>query len=319
MYLRLDGLNKTYDGVCAVERMDLDVERGEMLSILGPSGCGKTTTIGMVGGFVRPSAGRILLDGEDVTGLPPNVRPTATVFQSYALFPHMSVLDNVIYGLKFRKLSRAEARRQGEEFLDMVGLPDHGNARVTQLSGGEQQRVALARALILHPKVLLLDEPLSNLDAKLRFALRREIKDIQERLGITALYVTHDQEEALGLSDRMAVMNAGRMEQIGRPEDIYRHPASVFVAGFLGRANMVGDEGGKTVMVRPEDMVITDGPGRRRGTVAQRQFSGSVTTYFLALADGTTLEVDVLSNGDERRSVGDEVGVDWKRAIPVGG
>ena len=318
MYLRLEGLTKTYGGPAAVDRLDLDVERGEMLSILGPSGCGKTTTINMVGGFVGPTAGRILLDGEEITGLTPNVRPTATVFQSYALFPHLSVMGNVVYGLRFRKVPRAEARRRGEEFLDMVGLSAHRDARVSQLSGGEQQRVALARALILRPKVLLLDEPLSNLDAKLRIGLRREIKDLQERLGITALYVTHDQEEALSLSDRVAVMRHGRIEQVGRPEDLYRRPDTAFVAGFLGRANMLR-HGRDRVMVRPEDMAFSHGPGRCRGVVARRQFSGPVTTYFIVLDDGDEVEMDVLSNEDRGRAPGDEVRLDWRRSIPVRG
>ena len=193
MFLELRMLNKLYGTFAAAQDIDLRVDKGELVCLLGPSGCGKSTTIGMIGGFVCPTRGRIVLDGRDITDLPANIRPTSTVFQNYALFPHMSVLKNVVYGLKFTGTSRKEARRTGKRYLDMVGLADLCDYKVTRLSGGEQQRVALIRSLVLEPKVLLLDEPLSNLDAKLRVGLRREIKQIQSRTGITMLYVTHDQ------------------------------------------------------------------------------------------------------------------------------
>ena len=210
-------VHKHYDDFHAVKGVSLEIRDKEFMVLVGPSGCGKTTTLRMVGGFLRPDGGRIVLDGEDVTALPPERRPTATVFQSYALFPHMTVLRNVIYGLKFRKVPREEALAAGRAMLEKVGLPGAGDKTIDQLSGGEQQRVALARALIVRPKVLLLDEPLSNLDAKLRVRMRGEIRRLQREFGITALYVTHDQEEALALSDRVAVMEGGRIVQTGSP------------------------------------------------------------------------------------------------------
>ncbi|NMC48929.1 MAG: ABC transporter ATP-binding protein [Desulfovibrio sp.] len=316
MFLELRGLCRRYDEAAAVDGLDLAVGKGEFVCILGPSGCGKTTTIGMVGGFVTPTRGRILLDGEDVTALPPHVRPICTVFQNYALFPHLSVLKNVVYGLKFRGVPAKRAARDGEAMLDMMGLPGLRDRRVTDLSGGEQQRVALARALILKPKVLLLDEPLTNRDARLRFTLRKEIKELQTRLGITMLYVTHDQEEALGLADRMVVMNAGRIEQIGAPEEVYTRPRTAFVARFLGRANLIR-ENGRLVLVRPEDMTLSPLSGRRRGTVAHRQFSGPITTYFVDVGQTRQLEVDMLSNSDARHTVGEAVYVDWRRDLDM--
>lgn len=317
MFLELRALCKRYGRAAAVDRLDLSVGKGEFVCILGPSGCGKTTTIGMVGGFVAPTRGRILLDGEDVTGLPPNVRPTCTVFQNYALFPHMNVLKNVVYGLKFRNVTGRKALRAGEAMLDMMGLSGLGERRVTDLSGGEQQRVALARALVLKPKVLLLDEPLSNLDARLRFTLRKEIRDLQTRLGITMLYVTHDQEEALGLADRMVVMNVGHIEQIGAPEEVYARPATPFVARFLGRANLLCGEEGRLLLVRPEDMLLSRQVGRYRGTVVHRQFSGPLTTYFVEVGLPRPLEADMLSNLDERYAVGEAVYADWRRDLSL--
>ncbi|QJT08996.1 ABC transporter ATP-binding protein [Oceanidesulfovibrio marinus] len=317
MYLELKGIRKEYDGFPAVDQLDLQVHQGELLCILGPSGCGKSTTIGMVGGFIPPTEGAILLEGKDVTRLPPNVRPTCTVFQNYALFPHMTVLKNVVYGLKFRKIPKKEALKRGERMLEAMDLYDLRSRKATMLSGGEQQRVALARSMILEPKVLLLDEPLSNLDAKLRFHLRRGIKELQERTGVTMFYVTHDQEEALGLSDRMVVMNRGRIEQTGPPESLYTRPATSFVAEFLGRVCVVR-ENGRRLMVRPEDMFFADPPGRFTGRVQQRLFSGPITTYFVNVGQERPFEVDVLSNADSQRDIGETVYIDWRRDMSVG-
>ena len=210
-----------------------------MVCLLGPSGCGKTTTLRMIAGFLEPDGGAVIIDGADVTDLPPERRPTAMVFQNYALWPHMSVFDNIAFGLKLRKMPKPEIAQRVESVLELVGLTHHIRSRPTRISGGEQQRVALARALVQEPKVLLLDEPLSNLDAKLRVRVREDIREIQQRLGITTVFVTHDQDEALSISDRVAVMNGGRIEQYASPVDIYRSPATTFVGGFVGATNTV--------------------------------------------------------------------------------
>lgn len=223
------------DSVVAVDSVSLRLREGELLTLLGPSGCGKTTTLRMVGGFEPPTSGDILLDGKVITNVPPNRRDTAMVFQSYALFPHMTVFENVAYGLRMRKLTQGEIRAKVREVLSLVGLEGMEHRPPGALSGGQQQRVALARALVVEPKVLLLDEPLSNLDAKLRMQMRVEIRKIQQALNITSIYVTHDQEEAMSLSDRIAVMNKGRIEQIGTPMAVYGRPATRFVADFMGR------------------------------------------------------------------------------------
>ncbi|HEY0248139.1 MAG TPA: ABC transporter ATP-binding protein [Gryllotalpicola sp.] len=236
--LHLARITKELGGRRIVSELELEVRAGELICLLGPSGCGKTTTLRMIGGFLTPDAGTIRIDGADVTRVSPERRPTAMVFQNYALWPHMTVFDNVAFGLAVRRVPRADRRRRVEEMLGMVGLSHHANSRPGQISGGEQQRVALARALVMEPRLLLLDEPLSNLDAKLRVRVREEIRDIQQRLGITTVFVTHDQEEALSLSDRIAVMNDGRIEQLDTPDAIYRHPSTPFVARFVGTMNV---------------------------------------------------------------------------------
>jgi spermidine/putrescine ABC transporter ATP-binding subunit len=233
---------KRYGTTLAVDRLSLQVRAGELLTLLGPSGCGKTTTLNMIAGFIQPDSGSILLNGRDVGQLPPNKRDSAMVFQQYALFPHMTVAGNVGFGLRMRKTGRQESTRRVAEALEIVGLAGLGQRYPGQLSGGQQQRVALARAIVVRPTVLLLDEPLSNLDLKLREQLRLEIRRLQQAVGITAVFVTHDQTEALVLSDRIAVMNAGRIEQLGRPAEIYSRPANTFVAGFIGQSNVLTAE-----------------------------------------------------------------------------
>jgi iron(III) transport system ATP-binding protein len=236
----LESVSKSFGaGAPAVDSVDLSIDPGEFFTLLGPSGCGKTTTLRMVAGFYYPTTGRILFGTEDVTRRPPNKRDTGMVFQNYALFPHMTVAQNVAYGLKVRKVGRAEIRRRVEEALEQVHLAGYGSRRIDQLSGGQQQRVALARALVIRPRTLLLDEPLSNLDAKLREETRAEIRRIQREAGITSLYVTHDQAEAMAMSDRIAVMESGRVRQVGTPQEIYYRPATVFVARFIGRSNVL--------------------------------------------------------------------------------
>jgi putative spermidine/putrescine transport system ATP-binding protein len=237
--VELRGLRRRFADVVALDGIDLDIASGEFVSFLGPSGCGKTTALRLVAGFDRPTAGRVLVDGKDITGTPPNRRGIGMVFQAYSLFPNMTAVRNVEFGLRVRKRGRGDRRKQALELLDLVGLADAANRYPHQLSGGMQQRVALARALAIEPRVLLLDEPLSALDAKVRVQLREEIRRIQTRLGITTIYVTHDQEEALSISDRVAVLSKGRIEQIGVPAEIYGAPSTPFVAQFVGTMNRI--------------------------------------------------------------------------------
>src|ERR671925_541311 len=238
-FLELDAVRKEFGDVVAVEGFDLAAEKGEFVSFLGPSGCGKTTTLRMIAGFELPTNGTIRIDGADVTYRPPNRRNVGMVFQSYALFPNMTVADNIGFGMKVRGRPRDQIRQKVGELLDLIHLPGRGDRFPWQLSGGQQQRVALARALAIEPQVLLLDEPLSALDAKIRVALRHQIRSIQRQLGITTVYVTHDQEEALSLSDRVVVMSEGRMEQVGTPFEIYNFPSTAFVASFVGTLNVL--------------------------------------------------------------------------------
>ncbi|WP_314146082.1 ABC transporter ATP-binding protein [uncultured Leifsonia sp.] len=275
--LRLTALRKTLGGRSIIDDLDLTVQRGELVSLLGPSGCGKTTTLRMIAGFLSPDSGRVTMAGRDVTRLGPDKRPSAMVFQNYALWPHMTVAKNVAYPLRLRRLPRAEVAERVERMLGLVNLLHHRDSRPSQISGGEQQRVALARALVQEPDVLLLDEPLSNLDAKLRVKVREDIRDLQQRLGITTVIVTHDQEEALSISDRVAVMNAGRIEQFSTPAELYARPETEFVATFIGSLNRFdGDfdgvrivDGPGVVGVRPESVTFTTTPrpGALRATV----------------------------------------------------
>jgi spermidine/putrescine transport system ATP-binding protein len=261
----LESVTKRFGGFTAVDDLDLDIGRGEFFTLLGPSGCGKTTTLRMIAGFEEPTQGTVRIDGEDQTGRPAHKRPTNTVFQSYALFPHLSVGDNVGFGLKRQGVANDEIARRVDAELERVGLPGEHNRRPAQLSGGQQQRVALARALVNLPKVLLLDEPLGALDLKLRKGLQVELKRIQREVGITFVYVTHDQEEALTMSDRIAVMNRGRIEQVSGPEDVYERPSTTFVAGFIGVSNLmpgvVADSSGQRMRVRLDAGVEIDVTG----------------------------------------------------------
>src|SRR4051812_21200254 len=251
--VELVGIGKTYGEAEVVKDLDLSVEAGTFFSMLGPSGCGKTTTLRMIGGFVDPTRGDVLLHGEDVTDLPPNRRDVNTVFQSYALFDHLSIWDNVAFGLRRKRTGKAELRQRVGEMLELVQLTGRDKDMPRELSGGQKQRVALARALVNRPSVLLLDEPLAALDLKLRRAMQVELKSIQREVGITFLFVTHDQDEALSMSDRVAIMNAGVIEQCGTPEDVYENPTSVFAAGFIGTSNLMpGTYSGGAVTVCPE-------------------------------------------------------------------
>ncbi len=291
------------DAVRAVDGVSLDIIDGEFLTMLGPSGSGKTTVLRMIAGFERPTSGSIVLDGVDVSRTAPFERDVNTVFQDYALFPHMSVLQNVEYGLKVKGVGKAERRQRASEALDSVQLGEYGARKPAQLSGGQRQRVALARALVNHPKVLLLDEPLGALDLKLREEMQVELKDIQRRAGITFVFVTHDQEEALTMSDRIAVFNAGKIEQVGSPSDVYERPATPFVAGFVGTSNLVQGEVARMVlgregsyMVRPEKIRIADPSASvahdqrsALGTVREVVYVGSSTRFVVDLEAGSSL------------------------------
>jgi iron(III) transport system ATP-binding protein len=267
--LKLKGLTRKYGAFTAVDDIDLEVGDGEFVTLLGPSGCGKTTTLRMVAGFIAPDSGEIWFDDRRMTDVPPHKRNTAMVFQSYALFPHMSVAQNVAFGLKMRNLPAAEQAARIEEALEMVSLRGLESRRPGQLSGGQQQRVALARAIVTRPDILLFDEPLSNLDAKLREKVRLEIRELQKRLDITTLYVTHDQAEALAISDRIVVMNCGHIEQIGDPASIYRSPRSAFVADFLGAANIVEGQAvdGGLIDTAVGRFAVADAPAATNGAV----------------------------------------------------
>jgi putative spermidine/putrescine transport system ATP-binding protein len=293
--VRLAGLRKSYGQVAAVAGVDLQIAEGEFFTMLGPSGSGKTTLLRLIAGFERPDAGSVELGGTDVTRDPPYARDVNTVFQDYALFPHMSVLENVEYGLRVRRVAKADRRRRVQQALKMVRLTGFSGRKPIQLSGGQRQRVALARAIVNEPEVLLLDEPLGALDLKLRQEMQVELKRIQREVGITFIYVTHDQEEALTMSDRLAVFNQGRVEQVGTPIDVYEHPASEFVAGFIGISNVL-ERGGRHITIRPEKIrLLADGeqapPGSHveSGRIEDVVYLGMLTRYVIALAEGGTL------------------------------
>ena len=334
-HVSLVSLTKHFGQVAAVDSIDLDIPSGGFFSLLGPSGCGKTTTLRLIAGFEQPSSGRVLVDGRDMAGTPPSKRPVNTVFQSYALFPHLRVFDNVAFGLRRAHVHRDEVRRRVGEALDLVQLSDLAARKPGQLSGGQQQRVALARALVLRPAVLLLDEPLGALDAKLRRQLQIELKQLQTHVGITFVYVTHDQEEALTMSDRIAVINHGRIEQAASPRDLYEEPANAFVADFLGVSNLmdasaVGSSGDAVqvrlangisvdvgrgdvhlrgevkVVIRPERILLepvgVTGPNRIPGMVTNVVYLGSGIQLSVHLASGDTITALVPNNDDDTAS-----------------
>lgn len=315
MYLRLENISKIFPPrggvveVTAVNQVSLDIEKGELVTLLGPSGCGKTTTLRMIAGFEFPTDGKIFLDGVEINSLPPHKRDMSMVFQSYAIFPHLNVFENIAYGLKVRHESKAQIAERVNRVLDLVHLDGYGDRGPNQLSGGQQQRVALARALVMEPKVLLMDEPLSNLDAKLREEMRTEIRRIQQTLNITSVYVTHDQIEAMTLSDRIVVMNEGVIDQIGSPTEIYRYPKSRFVADFIGRVNFVPGRVQKQIgnsmnvevfgramtltgvrdtfsagqsvvlIIRPEMITINGGEDAYPGVIRRAVYLGNVIEY----------------------------------------
>jgi putative spermidine/putrescine transport system ATP-binding protein len=340
-YLVLDRLEKRFsgEGAAAVEALSLEVAQGELLGVLGPSGCGKTTTLRMIGGLTEISSGSVRVGGRDVTRLPPHLRDMGVVFQSYALFPHMTVARNLAFGLEMRRVPRTEIAGKVRRALEMVRLGGHGERYPRELSGGQQQRVALARALVVEPSILLLDEPLSNLDAHLRETVRTEIRDIQKALGITAVFVTHDQAEALAVCDRIAVMHAGRLEQAGTPHEIYEHPANAFVASFVGRVNRLdavrdsvgevragavaltsaaGGQGPVVAMLRPHRIALSgvtgNSPGERSapGRVKRVAFVGDVTLCDVEIGELTVHVERPTSSGQPVVRPGDAIRLSWR-------
>jgi putative spermidine/putrescine transport system ATP-binding protein len=324
-------VSRHFGEVRAVDGVTLEIKDGEFFSMLGPSGSGKTTCLRMIAGFDRPSAGRIFLYGQDVSNLPPYERPVNTVFQDYALFPHMSIEENIAYGLMIRKVPKAQRMKQVGEMLDLVRLPGYGQRKPSQLSGGQRQRVALARALVNHPKVLLLDEPLGALDLKLRQQMQVELKSIQQRVGITFIFVTHDQEESLTMSDRIAVFNEGRIEQVGTPAEIYEHPSTPFVAGFVGTSNLISGEMAERITgsearfsIRPEKIHLgapaEDGGGDMffvDGRVRDVVYLGLYTRYLVELEGGGDLVVIEqnlkTTSMDVMKARGQKVRLLWKK------
>jgi spermidine/putrescine transport system ATP-binding protein len=339
--VRLDRVTKRFRDVCAVDELTLEIERGKFFALLGPSGCGKTTTLRMIGGFEEPTEGRILLGEADVTGLPPYKRDVNTVFQSYALFPHLTIFENVAFGLRRRRRARSgDLRTQVSEMLSLVGLEGFEKRKPRQLSGGQQQRVALARALVNHPRVLLLDEPLGALDLKLRKQMQLELKRIQHEVGITFVHVTHDQEEAMTMADSVAIMSDGQIEQLGRPEELYERPATAFVAGFLGASNLLEattDGGGAVVLrdgtrvsvpaadgrhgplsigIRPEKLRADDAAENKiRGTITEVAYTGVATQYVVDSPVGS-LMVYVQNDkpGSAAHAPGDQLSLSWDPA-----
>ncbi len=335
-FLALDKLTKRYGDHTVVDALSLDVDRGEFISFLGPSGCGKTTTLQMIAGFVEPTSGAISLDGHDLVAMKPNRRGLGVVFQSYALFPHMTAAENVAFGLEMQKVGRAERDQRVKDTLNLVGLSGFSERFPRRMSGGQQQRVALARALVIKPHILLLDEPLSNLDAKLREEMQIELRQIQRAIGTTTILVTHDQSEAMALSDRIVVMNTGRVEQIATPQEAYERPASAFVAGFLGKTNELSGharaDNGKTCVtigggiwmhsrtvsgpvvasVRPEKVMFTDPAGERlTGIVKTRIFQGNHWLYRVDTAAGV-LFVIRQNSGETMPAEDEKVGLTWR-------
>ena len=325
--IALRGLRKEFrtptGSTVAVDGVDLDVYDGEFLTLLGPSGSGKTTVLRMIAGFELPTSGTITLSGRDVTNVPPFDRDVNTVFQDYALFPHMTVLENIEYGLKVKRVPSADRRRRAEEALASVALAGFGDRRPSQMSGGQRQRVALARALVNRPRVLLLDEPLGALDLKLREHMQTELKAIQREVGITFVFVTHDQGEALTMSDRIAVFNNGRIEQIGNAVEVYEHPASEFVAGFVGVSNLIRGTDAEAIFgnpmvvsIRPEKVAV-DAPSRGRsvtGRIIDAAYIGSTTRYTVQLGTGGQLLADVQNTGAPQHQIDAAVTLTWDPA-----
>ena len=303
MYLSLKNISKKYKDKEILKNISFDIKEGELVCILGSSGCGKTTLLNIIGGFVSDYSGDVLLSNENINNIPPEKREIATVFQSYGLFTHKNVIDNVSYGLKLLKIDRNTREKRAQEMLEKVGLAGYDKKKIKELSGGEQQRVAIARSMVLNPKLLLLDEPLSNLDVHLRDVMRKEIKRIQKQFGVTMIIVTHDQEDAFKLADRVIVINEGHIEQIGTPEELYKEPKSNFISSFIGENNIIGEN----LVIRPEEISIKlDNSGD--GEVVDVTYLGATVEYLVETSDGNTLKVLTIST-EKRFNIGDKVSV----------
>lgn len=301
MYLSLKNISKKYKDKEILKNISFDIKEGELVCILGPSGCGKTTLLNITGGFVSDFSGDVLLSDENINNIPPEKREIATVFQSYGLFTHKNVIDNVSYGLKLLKIDKNTRENRAKEMLEKVGLAGYEKKKIKELSGGEQQRVAIARSMVLNPKLLLLDEPLSNLDVHLRDIMRKEIKKIQKQFGVTMIIVTHDQEDAFKLADRVIVINEGHIEQIGTPEELYKEPKNNFISSFIGENNIID----KNLIIRPEEISIKlDSSGE--GKVVDVTYLGATVEYLVETPDGNTLKVLTMSTA-ERFNIGDKV------------
>lgn len=315
MGVNIKDITKKYDDFIAVDKANLDIKKGEFFTLLGPSGCGKTTLLRMIAGFNDITSGDISVGGKKINDTPAHKRNIGMVFQNYAIFPHMSVFDNVAYGLKARKISKADIKERVLHALEMVEMGDQATKEPSELSGGQQQRVALARSIVIHPEILLMDEPLSNLDAKLRVKMRATIKKLQTSLNITTIYVTHDQEEALAVSDRIAVMYKGTVQQIGTPEEIYSFPTNAFVANFIGTSNFIYDttltkDSTKILSVRPEDTVIVEvNSGSINGEITLTTFLGESVSYEVELENKENIEIKVFSKNIEIKKIGQKIGV----------
>ena len=316
--IRLDQVTKVFDGkVIAVDQVTLDIAAGEFFSLLGPSGCGKTTSLRMIAGFEMPDSGRVHVGGQDITDVPVHRRDMGMVFQSYALFPHRTVAENVAFGLRMRDVAKPEIARRVAAALAQVALTGLEDRKPGQLSGGQQQRVALARALVVEPRVLLCDEPLGALDRKLRQQMQFELKELQRRLGVTLVFVTHDQEEALAMSDRIAVMNAGRVEQVGAPTEIYERPRTRFVADFIGEINIL-EEAGQARALRPEKIrLVATADARLAGVIETANFLGGATLYRVRADERILLARETHAGERSPRGPGDPVGLLWNDADTV--
>ena len=301
MYLSLKNISKKYKDKEILKNISFDIKEGELICILGPSGCGKTTLLNIIGGFISDFSGDVLLSDENINNIPPEKREIATVFQSYGLFTHKNVIDNVSYGLKLLKIDKNMREKRAKEMLEKVGLAGYEKKKIKELSGGEQQRVAIARSMVLNPKLLLLDEPLSNLDVHLRDVMRKEIKKIQKQFGVTMIIVTHDQEDAFKLADRVIVINEGHIEQIGTPEELYKEPKNNFISSFIGENNIIDEN----LVIRPEEISIKlDSSGE--GKVVDVTYLGATVEYLVETPDGNTLKVLTMSTA-ERFNIGDKV------------